>query len=329
VRISVIVITFQRPDYVHRCLEHLAAQIEPADEIVVVDASNDSLTAEVVSGFAEVEYLLNPAGAFNMTTSRNVGLRISTGDIIAFLDDDAFAEPSYVQQVKRAYDDPTVALACSRTLNGQAGEASHAPGGVGTMTHEGELIGNFAFDAGPGQILDIDHGVGATMSFRRSTLDSLGGFREDYSGVSGVREDSDVFLRAKRLGHRAVFINDAVALHVGAPQAKGQRFDLRYEYWSARNHALLLINNFGLGDPRIYRSQRRQMTWILTDRKRSWAKRAVRAAVSVAGFLRGIGIGLVRQRGRALPAQMTVSALTSTTTDNTGADPGSSASARH
>lgn len=300
-RISIIVITYRRPDPLRRCLEHLSAQLEPAEQIIVVDASEDQATCDVMHDFKGVVYLHNPSGAGNMTTSRNASLRLADGDVLAFLDDDAYAAPDYVRSLRRAYADPSVALACSRTLNGQPGEASMAPGGVGRLLADGRMSGNFAFDAGPGNILDIDHGIGATMSFRRSTLCAMGGFREDYSGISGVREDADAFIRARRLGLRAVFISDAVVRHTAAPQAKGRRFDLRYEYSAARNHALLLINNFGLSNRLVIRSVAAHVSATLSDPMRAPLRRLVRALVAISGFLAGVGIALRRQRGRSLP----------------------------
>jgi GT2 family glycosyltransferase len=302
-RVSIVIVTYRRPDSVRECLRCLSMQSEAADQLIVVDASEDSSTEDTVASFDGVVYLRNPAGAGNISSSRNVGLRVADGDILAFLDDDAFPEPGYVQNLRRAYADPTVALACSRTLNGLPNEAFGVAGGVGRLLDDGRLIGNFAFDAGAGKVVDIDHGIGATMSFRRSTLRAMGGFREAYSGISGVREDADAFLRARRLGLRAVFINDAVARHMAAPQAKGQRFDLRYEYWTARNHALLLINNFGLSNPLLLRSVAGHFAATLADRNRSSLRRYARALVGVSGFLRGVGITLYRQQGRSLPAR--------------------------
>ena len=109
-------------------------------------------------------------------------------------------------------------LGCARTLNDQPGEEAEGVDLIGKFTDSGEILGHFA--AQPGYDVVIDHGIGATMSFRRKCLADLGGFREWFHGVSGVCEDTDAFLRARRLGHKAVFVHDAVARHVGAPQVR-------------------------------------------------------------------------------------------------------------
>ena len=95
------------------------------------------------------------------------------------------------------------------------------------------------------------------MAFRRSVLAELGGLRDDFTGVA-VREDTDLFLRVRALGYRAVFTPHAVVDHVGAPHVRGRRFDYRYIYSARRNHVLLLARNFGLCSPELRR-------WIWKD----------------------------------------------------------------
>jgi GT2 family glycosyltransferase len=80
---------------------------------------------------------------------------------------------------------------------------------------------------------------------RREVVARLGGFREDYPGISGVREDSDMCLRVKSLGYHILFNPAACADHIGAPQAKGNRFDYRYTFFGQRNHMVLLIRTWG------------------------------------------------------------------------------------
>jgi GT2 family glycosyltransferase len=300
--VTVVVITYRRPEYVKNCLAHLSRQTDPADEVIVVDASEDTQTAVIVAGVPGVQYIHSASGAGAMTRSRNVALGVASGDVVAFLDDDAYVDAEYLRRLRDAYQDPTVHLACSRTLSGTRGEETIGAGSVGKLLPSGELTGNFAFAAE--STLDIDHGVGATMSFRRSALATLGGFCENYGGTA-VREETDAFLRARRLGLRAVFISDAVARHVAAPQVRGHRFDLRYEYWGSRNHVVLLASNFGLKAPIVRRYLAGHVMWPLRSRDRSAQGRVARTLVVAAGLAAGIVTSLRTYGLQAGPAALT------------------------
>jgi GT2 family glycosyltransferase len=248
---TVIVITLDRAEYLQRCLTCLHAQSLLPDQIIVVDSSKDVRALAVVKAFPNVVYLRNECGLGRMTASRNIGLKQALGDVIAFVDDDAFAHPQWLANLLEPYADPSVGAVGGRALNGQPDEAKLGKSEIGRLYPNGTLTGYFAAD--PGGPVAVDHIIGCNMSFRRAVLAKLGGFREDFSGFSSLREDSDMSLRVKRLGYRIIFCPGAVVDHVGAPQVKGRRFDVRYLYYVERNHLSMLARNYGLTSPIIWR----------------------------------------------------------------------------
>lgn len=310
-RVSVVVITYCRPNFVRLNLEHLAQQTTAPHQVIVVDASPSDDTEAVVRGFSFATYLRHPGGAGNMTSSRNEALAHVSGDVLAFLDDDAYPAAGYLAALSDFFASrPEVALGCARTLNGVPGEEVLRGEGIGRLSADGHLLGNFAAD--PGRDVEIDHGIGATMCMRSTLVRELGGFREYYTGISGVREDADLFLRARACGHTAWFIHQAVALHVAAPQARGQRFDLRYRHWSSRNHTILLLANFG-GRSAIFWRCMRSILAQTAAQSGGPHKKVGRTAVTAAGLGRGAWVsartfgagpqppvGGYRQGGRAV-----------------------------
>lgn len=249
--VSVIVVTLNRPDFVRRCLNCLLSQSPRPDEVIVVDASADDRTRRVCDEFPSVLYLRNENGFGRMTASRNIGLAHACGDIIAFVDDDAFAHAGWLANLLAPYADPGVGAVGGRALNRQPGEELLGVNEVGRLKPNGNLSGYFAAD--PGRIIEVDHVMGCNMSFRRAVLAQLGGFREDYPGISGIREDSDMCLRVGAAGWRILFNPAACVDHEGAGQATGRRFDARYCYYLQRNHVCLLLRNYGPGSPRLWR----------------------------------------------------------------------------
>ncbi len=241
--VTVIIVTYNRPDYVKTCLERLRRQTRLPEQIIVVDGSPDDRTKAVCAQFPDILYLRNEAGLGHKTRSRNIGLQQATGEIIAFIDDDSFAHPTWLEELLKPYNDPAVGAVGGRALRNQPDEDKQGVNQIGKLLPNGELTGNFA--ANPGRDVQVDHMIGCNMSFRHSVLEELGGLREHLQGITGTREDSDAGLRVGAAGYKLVYAHRAVVDHLGAPIAKGERFDLRYIWRHQRNHIILLISNFG------------------------------------------------------------------------------------
>ncbi len=318
---SVVVITFERPDHLTRCLEHLERQTTAPSEILVIDSSVADETERMVrERFPSIVYRRTSAGREAMATARNMGYEMASGDVIAFVDDDAYAEPDWLGHLLVPYDDSGVGAVGGRQIRRQPGELTEGLDTIGRLLPDGNLTGNFAAD--PGQVVTVDHLLGANMSFRRRVLEEIGGIRDGYFGTC-VREESDLCLRVARAGYRLLYAPDAVVEHVAAPYNKGQRFDLRYQYWAQKNHLIFLVRNFGAHDPivraflsasvramraeareRLGQGRRRAKDGDPMGAARSveavLARGAVTALATVAGFVAGVRMSRLDRRGIAV-----------------------------
>ena len=249
---SVVVVTYGRPDHVRTCLTHLAALRTAPLRTFVVDGSPDNRTAKIVAEeFPSVGYLRNRLGRGATAESRQIGFAATTGDVVAFVDDDAFAEPDWLDELLLPYEDAQVVGVGGRALNGLDGEETRGLGQIGRLLPDGRLTGNFAAD--PGRIIEVDHLLGANMSFRRSAIEAIGGIRGKYPGTC-MCEETDISLRLVRAGGKLVFTPKAVVHHVAAPYGiGGKRFDRRWLYYSRRNHIVMLARVFGWRDPVLRR----------------------------------------------------------------------------
>jgi len=305
-RSSVVIVTYQRAAYVGRCIDHLLAQTHPAVEIIVVDSSTDDETRSLVhENYPSVIYTVCAAGRGSTATARDIGFKLSSGEVLAFVDDDAFAEPAWLINLLAPFEDPTVGGVGGRQVRGVPGEKEHDLDVIGVLESNGVLIGNFSADNG--KVIEVDHLLGANMAFRRSIIVEIGGIRNGYAGTC-IHEESDLCLRVAHAGYRLLYTPFAVVEHVAAPYAKGRRFDLRYEYWSQHNHIVLLVRNFGALAPitirylvfsvghdtarRFSLSGRRARSRQARGAIRAAANAIVRSATVVGatpvGFIRGI-----------------------------------------
>ena len=116
--ISVVICTRNRSDHLKKCVLSILQQSYLPKEIIIVDdASKDDLN---VYDFFKNEFLalkyrlskfINSVDIIlvknkentGVTASRNTGIKIASGDIVAFLDDDSFAHRSWLKNLVRHY----------------------------------------------------------------------------------------------------------------------------------------------------------------------------------------------------------------------------------
>jgi GT2 family glycosyltransferase len=291
---SVVIITLNRPDCVHECLCHLSAQSRKPEQVIVVDSSPDNRTTTICNNFNDsfrsFVYLTNKTGIGRMTTSRNIALPHCNGEIISFIDDDAYALPEWADSVLSTFADQSVSAVAGHVV----GDMSDSDSPIGVIDANGNVIGNF------GKLIEkpieVEHAMGCNMSFRSSVLDELKGFRTDYPGISGIREDTDVFLRLKSQGNKIIFQPKASVRHIGAPQMKGRRFDLTYTYSAARNHTVLLIRNDSYLKGRIFRYLFRSPLVILSNVVKKCASSIAYGAAEAAGNIVGLFVAAKRSK---------------------------------
>lgn len=304
ITLTVIIITWNRPEYVLQSLTHVLQQTSQPDQIIVVDASLDNKTKEICQSFSKVEYLPFPHGAKHMTKSRNFALQYTTSEVIAYIDDDSFPQENWSKSVKELFMNPEIMAATGRTTNpGTLDEIRRSDSWtIGQLLDNGTFVENFHLN--PPFDVEIVHGIGANMAFRRQILFNIGGFRDDFWGTA-FREDADIFIRIYLMGEKMHFSPRMHAVHVGAPHVIGSRFDFRYQFWARHNHLLLLTRNFGWSSPLVRR-------WILGEIKRTFSmKRNVnflrhwwRIIWYLSGLLSGFITSLIKSRWKGLSPKL-------------------------
>ena len=105
--VSVIICTFQRSRALKGLLHGLAAQTCHDYEVLIIDAGVDSGSDQIVEGFRRATTFTVPVTvvytAKGLSLQRNAGIARSSGDLIAFLDDDVSVEPTFISRVTQAF----------------------------------------------------------------------------------------------------------------------------------------------------------------------------------------------------------------------------------
>ena len=171
--ISVILTTFDRRELVARALASVFAQTTPAYETIVVDDGSTAGTAEFLRH--QPIQLLRVPHSGNPAVARNVGLNRARGDLIAFLDSDDTLRANALKDLSDALRAHPAAGFAYGDYEPDAGSRPLAP-----------PVGDI-FD----RLLESDFLVTGAVLFRRSLLDTVGGFDPDCSPA----EDWDFWLR--------------------------------------------------------------------------------------------------------------------------------------
>jgi GT2 family glycosyltransferase len=250
-RLSLGIVTRNRPAYVARLLGAALNCEEPgADEIVVYDNSDNDLTESIVSRLSHVRYI---RGRKRQAGGQNEILHATNSDILALLDDDSLPGPSYFRILRDDYAlDSEGTVAC---VGGPAITVSSS--GVPTVNIHSGTGFNRVLDGRvllltadhspcwiPGEVCDVDIVRGANMSFRVGLLRAVGGFDEIYErGTWG--EETDPQLALRRQGYRILYDPrlrvDHYMAKSGGNRSLGDPHSLgKIAYGNARNQVYLL-----------------------------------------------------------------------------------------
>jgi glycosyltransferase involved in cell wall biosynthesis len=196
-RISVVVCSYNGSRTIRDTMEGLQRVDYPNFEVIVVNDGSTDRTPEIVS-----EYPVRLISTENrgLSSARNTGCDAATGEIIAYIDDDAYPDPHWLRYL---------ALEYLRSVVVGVGGPNLPPPGDGSIA---DCVANSP--GGPVHVLLTDrvaeHIPGCNMSFRRSALVAVGGFDPVYRAAG---DDVDLCWRLQEKGGVIGFAPAAVVWH--------------------------------------------------------------------------------------------------------------------
>ncbi|MEJ5375782.1 MAG: glycosyltransferase [bacterium] len=196
-QISVVVCSYNGSRTIRDTLEGLQRLQYPCFEIIVVDDGSTDNTAQIASSLG-ARVISVPNGG--LSKARNIGLEAARGEIIAYIDDDAYPDPHWLQYLAWAF------------LNSQhvgIGGPNIPPGKDGPIA---QCVANAP--GGPIHVLvsdqEAEHIPGCNMAFRKDALLSIGGFDPRFR-IAG--DDVDVCWRLQEKGWSIGYCPAAVVWH--------------------------------------------------------------------------------------------------------------------
>ncbi len=218
--ISVVICAYTeaRLGLIEAAIESLSAQTISPDELILVIDHAPELEAECRRRWPTIRVIHNRERQ-GLSGARNTGLQESSGEVVAFLDDDAVAAPNLIELLGRAYADRRV-LGVGGTVR-----PMWSVGRPRWFPAEFDWVVGCTHSGMPRQVATVRNLVGANMSFRRETLIQTGGFRYQLGRIGTIPagcEETDLCIRIGRLWPRGQILYDPDAIvehHVPAARA--------------------------------------------------------------------------------------------------------------
>jgi len=196
-RVSVVVCSFNGSRTIRECLDGLKKVRYPNFETIVVDDGSTDGTGNIAR---EYNVRLIRTQNRGLSAARNTGLAAATGEIVAYLDDDASPDPNWLSYLVDTF----------QKLNCAGVGGPNIP-----FPDDGDVAACVAHTPGrPTHVLlsdrEAEHIPGCNMAFRKDYLEALGGFDTQFR-VAG--DDVDICWRLRNSGGKLGFSPAAMVWH--------------------------------------------------------------------------------------------------------------------
>jgi GT2 family glycosyltransferase len=266
--LTIAVCTRNRPAELARCIEALLKMRDGYPEladrvnILVIDnAPGDNSTSAVVERFAEVRYVIEKKPGLDF--ARNRAVQEATGELLAFVDDDAVVDHAWLEGLAQAWAANPDAAAFTGPvlpyeLETRAQIAFEGMGGFGRNFQRTRFAREHAdsgsYPCGAGMF-----GCGCNMVFRRQTLMELGGFDDalDTGAPLPGGGDLDMFYRVVRAGYPLVSDPKLLVYH----QHRREYSRLRHQMWTWGLGSMAYVSKSYQAEPSQRANIRRWVWW--------------------------------------------------------------------
>jgi len=173
--VSVVIPSYYRPDQLVNCLDGIFNLEKMPHEVVVVRHVDDDKTEAIVrSNPNPITEVLTPRPG--TPAARRLGVAEATGDVIAFIDDDAVPHRDWMTRLQAAFASPLVGGVGGRDIIHRAGIPEPAKSNtVGRVSWWGRTSGNHHI--GLGAARSVEFLKGCNCAYRRDAIGIATGLR--------------------------------------------------------------------------------------------------------------------------------------------------------
>jgi GT2 family glycosyltransferase len=183
-----------RWDRLEAAIGSVLAQSRPVHEIVLVIDHNPELFRRASTRWPDTQVVENvePRG---LSGARNTGVARASGTHLAFLDDDAVADPDWVRELLTGYASPEVIAVGGEVVPRWLSQRPR------WFPPEFDWIVGCSYTGMPRHDQPVRNLIGANMSFRADVLVGLGGFHREIGRLGSLPlgcEETELCIRARQ-----------------------------------------------------------------------------------------------------------------------------------
>ena len=171
--VSIVIACPRRSWMLDECLEAIDQQTYRNFEVIVLPDEETELS---VSDF---KLSTVPTGKIRPAEKRNIGIRKAKGEIVAFIDDDAYPDAHWLEYAVKYFGE--------REIGAVGGPGVTPPGDsflarMGGRVYDNWLVsGNYRYRYRAGGVrMDVDDYPSCNLFVRKDILDTIGGYRTDF-----------------------------------------------------------------------------------------------------------------------------------------------------
>jgi hypothetical protein len=236
--VSVVIAAYssERWPQLRGAVASVGVQHRKALETIVVIDHNPELLDRARRELTDAVVIPN-SGQRGASGARNTGVARSSGEVVAFLDDDACATPEWLTVMMAHFDDPTVA--------GVGGRVDPLWATARPVWFPGEFgwtVGA-SYSGMPETTARVRNVWSNNMALRRAAFDAAGGFREDFGKVGAASRPEDTELCLRVTSGTWLYEPASAVGHWVPAQWATVRYFLRRCYHGGRGKAQIAIIN--------------------------------------------------------------------------------------
>jgi glycosyltransferase involved in cell wall biosynthesis len=249
-KISIVIPTANRHDKILRAIDKIYENTILPHEVIVVDQSQDDATDNILARSIEqgkVTYIKDEGTG--ISRSKNIGWKYASGEIVAFTDDDAWVESTWLENIKSSFLNQQFKIG---VLGGKIIPVYEEKNSNWNFPERwsyllpasdlGDSLGTYEGDSTP---------PGVNFSIHRSLLENFSGFDERLGVDNGKSiqifgEDNDLCCRIKKAGYDLVYNPSCIVYHPVPLSRQSQDFldkrliqeGMTYAYFQIKNAEL-------------------------------------------------------------------------------------------